>query len=118
MTTFNHCNSCNLTGLAGDFNFTTEVDPFGTGDSPSEITITCPDCNSDDVEWDAIVCECGEALPVEGYDDCAACILLDQYSHNSDYDAEAIADARKALPADQLCMIDEQIARTIDRGRA
>jgi hypothetical protein len=118
VTTFNHCRTCNHVGNAGDFPITIEADPFATGDSPAEVLASCPECRSDDVEWDAIVCECGEALPVEGYDDCAACILLDQYSHNSDYDAEAIADARKALPEEALCMIDEQIARTIDRGRA
>lgn len=118
MATFSHCTNCDTVALAGDFSFHIERDPFCTGDSPDEIVYTCPHCHSDEVEFDVVACDCGEALPLDGYDDCAACILLDQYTHTREYDAEARADARAALPEADLVNIEEQIARTIDRGRA
>lgn len=118
MATFSHCPNCDTVALAGDFSMHIDRDPYGTGDSPDEVVYTCPSCHSDQVEFDVMACNCGDALPVDGYEDCATCILLDQYAHTTEYDANAYTDARAALAPAELCAIEEQIARTIDRGRA
>lgn len=118
MATFSHCRTCDTVDLAGSFDFTIERDPYCTGDSPDEIHYRCG-CGSDDVEWDVIPCDsCEEAMPVEGFDDCAACILLDRYTHTKGYDQTDAEYARESCTEAQLVAIDEQIARTIDRGRA
>jgi hypothetical protein len=119
VTTFNTCTACNFTDLAGEFGMNLVADPYCTGDSPDEIELTCPKCHSTDVEWDVVVCDgCEAAEPVEGYDDCATCILLDQYSHNKIYDATDREFARSTLTDSERCAIDDRIADTIDRGRA
>lgn len=87
------------------------VDPFGTGDFHNvEIELRCPDCHGDDIEEMAPCDSCGSAVPLDGMDDCPACIFADRYSHTTNYDAGDHYDARRWLqanaPAD-LCAIEE-----------
>ncbi len=114
------CRNCNTTYDSTDELIERrEADPFCTGDSwYVELHYECPDCHSDDVETDVMMCDsCGEIEPCEGYDDCAVCILTDAYAHVKTYDAIDYENARKSLTDSERCAVEEQIARTIDRGR-
>jgi hypothetical protein len=121
MTAKNYCHTCEAFRDDSELIETVESDPFGTGDSwYTESTMTCATCKSDDVE-EVEPCEaCDDALPLDDFDDCARCILTDQYTHNKTYDDDQYTLARAILrrqdPA-ALMVIDEDIARTIDRGR-
>lgn len=114
-----YCNTCET--FVEDLRRCVESDPFGTGDSwYTETVYKCRTCGSDDIEELAPCDACGVALPLDGFDDCARCVLTDQYSHNKTYDADDYVAARVILRRQDptaLLMIDEDIARTIDRGR-
>ena len=112
------CNKCNLISREPDMPATTLHDPYGTGDSPSVDEVYCP-CGSDDIE-EVLLCDCGNAALIDGFDDCARCILTDQYTHTIEYDDDAYAEARKQMAVIDphgLQMIDDEIARIVDRGR-
>lgn len=115
-----HCSNCNEIVGEAALERTEERDPFATGDHfYVEVALACPACHSEDVA-ECVACECGNNPTLDGFDDCAACILSGQYSHTSDYDAGDFHDAHTWLrqndPAN-LCLIEEQQARIIDRGR-
>lgn len=114
------CHDCETFHAEHALTRSEDRDPFGTGDAwYVEVCVACPDCGSDEVE-ELVACDCGKQPPLDGFDDCAVCILTDQYTHTKDYDAGDIHDAREHMakfhPA-ELCAIEEQIARTICRGR-
>lgn len=98
----------------------TVTDPYCTGDSPAEVYVTCPKCYSDCID-DIWLCDaCDKAPTLDGYEDCAVCILTQQYSHTTEYDAGHFHDAHVWMRANDpgtLCLIEENQARTIDRGR-
>lgn len=120
MTSAHQCTNCRAVYRSQD-ELDSEVvtDPYCTGDSPDEIYLTCPACHSDCID-DIYLCECGDEQTLDGYDDCAPCILQEKYSHTTEYDAGHFHDAHVWMqnhdPAG-LCAIEEQQARTIDRGR-
>ncbi|MCK5496373.1 MAG: hypothetical protein KAI41_07665 [Hyphomicrobiaceae bacterium] len=122
MNARNYCHTCEQFRDASELDEHVESDPFGTGDTwYSESTISCATCKGEDIE-EVFACEaCEDALPLEDFDDCARCILRDQYTHDKTYDAEQYAEARAIMrrvdPA-ALLVIDEDIARQIDRGRS
>lgn len=113
------CNACDLIVPEGDIGKREERDPFATGDSwYAENVLYCTSCGSEDVE-EFVGCDtCDLGKPVDGYDDCASCILLDQYCHTKLYEPVDYGNARESLTESELCMIEEQINRTLDRGRA
>jgi len=121
MTVKNYCHTCEQFRDDDDLERVTVSDPFGTGDSwYTETEVNCATCHTDDLE-EVSPCEaCGDALPLEDFEDCARCILTDQYTHTKTYDDDQYTLARAILrrqdPA-ALMLIDEDIARTIDRGR-
>lgn len=61
---------------------------------PAEYRMTCP-CGG---EYDEFVpCDsCDQNEPLDGYDDCAECILADRYSHTKIYDPIDYDRAREA----------------------
>ncbi len=128
MTAFYVCNGCReIAGEAAMVRSET-ADPFATGDTwYAEISLTCPACESDDVA-ECVPCDCNRNPALDGFDDCAACMLNGEYSHNSEYDAGDFFEARTWLqkndPA-ELCFIEENqrrhrkphaVAVTMQRG--
>jgi hypothetical protein len=71
-----------------------ERDPYGTGDYfYTQVVLTCPICHGEDDIEERMPCdECGEALPVDGFDHCIECVTA-----NSEmlYDESDIAFAHE-----------------------
>ena len=121
MNARNYCHTCEQFRSDDELDTHVESDPFATGDTwYTERTLSCATCKGEDIE-ELFACEaCDEALPLEDFEDCARCILNDQYTHDKSYDAEQYLEARAIMlriDAPALMMIDDEIARTIDRGR-
>lgn len=111
---FYHCENCNeMVGQAA-LERTEETDPFGTGDLHHvEVALACPACHSEHVA-ECTPCECGDNPALDGFDDCAACILSGQYSHLTEYDAGDFHDAREWMRTNDpagLCAFDEHYGR-------
>ncbi len=91
-----YCHDCKA--FTGDPKRHVESDPFMTGDSwYTETTYRCVECNGEDIE-EMVACECcGDALPLDGYDDCAKCIICDMTSHAKIYEPIDYERARSFL---------------------
>lgn len=95
-----YCHTCTQFVPENLLNETLHADPFGVGNMfHVERELSCPDCNGDNIE-EMEPCEsCGKTLPMDGLDDCAICILRDQYSHVTRYDAGDYHYAQQWLQA-------------------
>ena len=90
---------------------THHYNPFATGDHTyCELEQRCPDCRSDELEPMEPCEACASEVPLEGLDDCALCILRDQYSHTTNYDAgdhQAASEWLQANRPGDLSMLEE-----------
>lgn len=77
------------------------VDPFGTGDSPTEYEVTCRKCDSFNVEREFLCDCCEQELPFGDHEDCATCIAHGRYSHERFYELEDIQDAINEVAAQE-----------------
>lgn len=101
MRNAHQCTNCEAVLEAADLDRHTITDPYGTGDSPDEIHTSCPHCYSDCID-DIYLCETCEARPtLDGFEDCAVCILAGAHSHTTLYDAGDHEDARRFLEGRQ-----------------
>jgi hypothetical protein len=86
------CRECDIF-LTEDPVRETENDPYGTGDYWYSVTqYICPTCKLDEIEERVPCGDCGERMPLDGYDECLKCIVENKQGW---YDSEAIEEAKR-----------------------
>lgn len=89
------CTDCQKIVDEDDINIQVDSDPYGTGDVwHSERRYVSPCCRAD-VEEISLCDACQEAETLDGYDDCAACILSGKHSHTTTYTEEDFMTASR-----------------------